>query len=69
MPSSAMATKPCLRNAIDEGQVITLEVRASWCTSCQFMFNAALSPTAFDHLPIREVMEMFPCLRTGVDNP
>ena len=69
MPSSAMATKPCLRKAIDEQQAITLELRNSWCTSCQFIFNAVFSPTPFDHLPIREVMEMFPCLRTGVDNP
>ena len=69
MPYSAMATKPCLRKAIDEKQTIDLEVRASWCTSCQFIFNTMFSQTAFDHLPIREVMEMFPCLRTGVDNP
>ena len=62
-----MATKPCRQKAIDEGQVITLELRASWCTSCQFIFNAVFSQTAFDDLPIREVMEMFPCLRTGGD--
>ena len=60
-----MATKPCLQKAIDEKQAITLELRDSWCTSCQFIFNAAFSRTAFDDLPIREVMEMFPCIRTG----
>ena len=60
-----MATKPCLHKAIDEGQVISLESRAGWCTSCQFIFNAVFSPSVVDHLPVREVMEMFPCLRTG----
>ena len=60
-----MATKPCLQKAIDEKQTIDLELRANWCTSCQFVFNTLFSKTVFDHLPIREVMEMFPCLRTG----
>ena len=69
MPYSAMATKPCRQKALDDGLAMSLELRASWCTSCQFIFNAVFSPTPFDHLPIREVMEMFPCIRTGVDNP
>ena len=64
MPYSAMATKPCVKEANDalhQGEPITKAMIQSWCDNCRAMWRAFFN---LDMADPKMLMVRHPCLRT-----